>query len=307
MVLFPTVANGQDAIYEINVPASKKTIVREMKENAAIVYSYDGTDGRFSYVDMNAPFCYSAEIPLLEVNDFEIYNDTVYFCGKGGGVAVAGFFDINATFFLGASAQYVFMPSSIPCYIDPGTVSYENILDLKKIEVMDNPRGKPHMLMIGDATCTHSGNMVNRCIVDVYHNGTNWEIAMTQEHESILYFDDIAVTDNFVIAAGHKHPQDGEYLTIFSRPTSPFVNIFNVLFPSGAQPYPVHSAGGMMCYTTAWDEDYLVEHITGDIFATIGHGGYYGLPNNIGGTVLNLYTVTSPYACTVYNRLFRMT
>ena len=302
MALFPSIANGQDAIYEINVPASKKTIVREMKENVAIVYSYDGADGWFSYVDMNAPFCYSAEIPLLEVNDFEIYNDTVYFCGMGGGVAVAGLFDINATFFMGASAQYVFMPSSIYCHMDDPMPNYENIIELRKIEVMDNPRGKPHMLMIGDATCTHSGNMVNRCIVDVYHDGIDWEIAMAQEHESILYVDDIAVTDNFVIAAGHKHPQDGEYLTIFPRPISPTNNIFNGNL-SYYNPilWPVHSAGGMSCYTTAWDKDYLVEHITGDIFATIGYGGQYGPPN---GTVLNLHTVTSPFVCNVYNRVF---
>lgn len=300
MSLFPTIASGQDAIYEIGVPATKKTIVREMKENVAIVYSYDGTDGWFSYVDMNTPDCYSAKIPGLEVNDFEIYKDTVYFCGKGGGVAVAGYFDINATFFMGAPAQYAFMPSSIYCQIDNPFPNYEDIIDLRKIVVMNNPGGQPHMLMIGEATCTHSVNLVNRCIVDVYYDGSDWEIAMTQEHESILYFDDIAVTDNYVIAAGHKHPQDGEYLTSFPRPTNPIVSIFyGCIGSSGTMPWHVYSAGGMSCYTTAWDEDHLVAHITGDIFATICHGGYSGsLPNNLGGTVLSLYNTAS----TVYNR-----
>ena len=192
-------ALGQDAIYEINVPATKKTIVREFNENIAIVYSSDGTDSWFSYVDMNTPDCHSAKIPGLEVNDFEIYEKSVYFCG---------------------------------------------------------------------------------------------------EHESILYVDDIAVTDNHIIAAGHKHPQDGEYLTSFPRPTNPFYNIFNGwLSPLGTQSWSVYSAGGMECYSTVWDEDYLVAHIAGDTFATICHGGFYGSPN---GTVLNLYNTAS----IVYNRIF---
>lgn len=293
-MLFPAIVMGQDAIYELPRIVPKKTIVREFKENVAIVYSNDGTDGCFYYVDLTASNCRYAIVPGLDVNDFEIYEKTVYFCGSSPMGNIVGYFDVYGTFFMGTPAQYAIMPTSLQCHVYDPNICYDDILSLKKLEIMDNPGGLPHILLIGEASCTYSVYSVNRCIIDVYYGTSGWSVAMTQEHQSIYYYDDIAVTDNYVVAVGHKHQSSGEYITSFPRPTNPTDNIFSTISmypPASLQ--TVFSHGGGSQYILPMDEEFLIEHISGDIFATSCHGGYRDYSGLYMGTVLNIYNTVS--------------
>ena len=285
---------AQNTTFSIPV-GSSHSIVREFKENIFIVYNTDGTDYSVSYADLAAGMVLSAQLPAADVTDFEIYNGTVYFCGTAYGTPVAGWFDIVDIFFYGGQIEFSILTNTTACTQYNPLTDYDQVTALKKIEVMPVSGSRPHLLMVGEAACSHMPGKVNRCIVDLYYDGTDWISAVSQAHDNIMYFDDIAVTDNFVVTAGHKHEAEGEYMLLFDRLTPPNANIFvqNISWLTGLCAPEFYMAGGVSQYNPATDEEFLIEHIDGDLFATVCHGTRYFGTTLYEGTVLNLYIASS--------------
>lgn len=280
---------AQNTTFSIPV-GSSHSIVREFKENIFIVYNTDGTDYSVSYADLAAGMVLSAQLPAADVADFEIYNGTVYFCGTAYGTPVAGWFDIVDLFFYGGQIEFSILTNTTACTQYNPLTDYDQVTALKKIEVMPVSGSRPHLLMVGEAACSQLPGKVNRCIVDLYYDGTDWISAVSQAHDNIVYYDDVAVTDNYVPVVAHKHGAEAEYVLQFKRPTAGADNIFTV---TGGFAYPVSAnnyiSGGVWSYSQATDEEFLIRHIKGDCFATVCHGFYNDNSGLHEGTVLNLY------------------
>ena len=295
---FSTMA--QNATYTIPF-STKESIIREFNENVFIVYNSDGTDRTVNYVDLNSMVTLSAKLPPVDIADFEIYDGNVYFCGTAYNYPIAGLFNVVDVFFNGSPINYIILANTLSCNKFSGETDV--VLSLRKIEVMPVADGKPHMVMVGEASCSRYGitDSVNRCIVDLYNDGSNWISAVAQAHDGIMYYDDLTVTDNYVVCVAHKHWAEGEYLVPYHRPLPPQNNVFEQTESiAPVLPLPIsynfmvdnYMSGGGWAYYPATNEEFLIEHISGDRFATVCHGfsnEYTGIRE---GTVLNLYNPT---------------
>lgn len=286
-------AMSQNATYSVLLQ-STNSIVREYGSNVYIVYNINATAGSVNYVDLGSGIAVSAQVPAIDINDFEIYNGSVYFCGSAYGTPIAGMFDINSVFFGGGDIKYILFTSALVCNHYTSTTEYDQVLSLRKIEVLPPISGtSTHLLMVGDASCTKLPGWINRCLVDLYFDGTNWVSAVSQAHDGIVYYDDLTITNNYVVVVGHKHGAEGEYVFRYPKPTITFPNIF-ARAGMGLNPfvYPYLFAGGVYAYDLETDQELLIEHLPGDRFATLCHGFYNDSYGRHEGTVLNLYNPT---------------
>lgn len=287
-------AISQNATYAI-LFNTKESIIREYQENVFIVYNSDGVDRTVNYVDLNSLVTVSVQLPTVDISDFELYDGYVYFCGVAYNMPIAGLFDVVDLFFNGSPIEYITLTNTLSCNRYPGKT--DAVLSLRKIEVMPVPVGNPHLVMVGEANCTNIPDSINRCIVDLYYDGTNWISAVAQAHDGIMYYDDLTVTDNYVVCVGHKHWAEGEYVVPYYRPAPPYDNIFDETASvyGIVPPYFLvynYLSGGVWSYCPATNEEFLIENLGGDKFATVCHGTsseYTGIRE---GTVLNLYDPT---------------
>ena len=282
-------AAGQNTIYSISGLPTTKSIVREYQENRFVVFNNGSAGPSFNLVDLNSMTAESFDMGPVDVMDFEIDNDAVYYCGVVGTQVLVGWFDIP-TAFAGSSPVYFGYLPPMTCTQYTGTDYFTGV---RKIELMATPGGL-HLLVVGEGYCTSDPTHVNRFVADVYYDGYSWKVEATQEHSGIAYYDDVAVTDNYVIPISHKNQSNGEYVYLLSRPTMAYTGLFSYNNPNPyplISNYPVMAYAGFSCHIINMQAEIAIEHIVDDIFVTAyfgryqpsGNGGYYQ------GTILNFY------------------
>ena len=301
-------ACSQNVLYEVTCLPSDRSIVREYKENVFVVYNTGANSNSFNLVDLNSMSVNSIDVGPSEVNDFEIYKDIVYFCGKVGSQALVGWFDIPAVFSGMASVRLTYLPS-MTCPQNTGYTDY--FTNVKKIELMDIGGGM-HLLLVGESYCSREPTLATRFFADLFFNGTDWTFEATQEHSAIFYYDDVAVTDNRVVPVGHKNPSNAEYIYSLPKPLAPYVGIFSSIsfFPIIFN-YSVRAYAGYSCQIIDSLAEIVIEHITGDVFCTAYHG--YATPSGgsgyVNGTLVNVYSggfgVSGRYCVAPYSLKFK--
>ena len=259
--------------------SSLTTIVREYKDEQFVVYAAD-TSKSFCLVDMNGATIKEVSLPTsIFVNDFEILDRMVYFCGEYIARPIVGWFHVDSLFKGLSQIGYVMVPSSLPCSDPYGT--QDIISKLTRITPAAF-NGQLHLLLTGEATCNLSPTL-NHCLVDVFHNGTNWMMAYHQENTGIYYYDDIEVTASEIVIVGHKENTNGEYIQSY---TFPWIN--QDVFAAQTPPIYTYSYGGSD-YIPDMHKDILAEWIDSSKFVTVTYGERFVYPNLIQGTFLNIY------------------
>ncbi|MCR5444915.1 MAG: hypothetical protein K6E96_04425 [Bacteroidales bacterium] len=213
-------ATAQEYIKKVDGIYSDTSIIREYKEDVRIIYSQQGDDKQFIKVTESG-----TTAPLLVLNDdifvsdFEIMEDTLYFCG------VRYFNQLYA--FLG----YIDLTSF------PSTFYGNHFPDMGafyKMEVFRSRNGgEKHIVMTGDA--------VNRgsCVVDVrMPTSGSWSYYFSPADSSWAIFDDVAVTDTRVLASLRTSTQNG-YVYYFNHPA---MNNSFLISPA----FKMHLGGGII-------------------------------------------------------------
>lgn len=296
----------QNELYAVSGLNSKESIVREYSANIFVVYN-SGTGGRsFNLVDLNTMTVKSIDVSPLVVNDFEIYGDLVYYGGNVGLTGIVGWFDITVAFSATPTIRFAYLPA-VSCPIHSG--EYYFFQNVKKLELMDIGGGM-HILLVGESYCTSDPSVVSRCLADVFYDGANWRMEVSHTHDGIIFYDDVAVTDNFVVPVGHKNAANGEYIYDLQKPTVPYIGLFTANTGSLVN-HIIHAYGGYSCYIVDASSEYIIEHITGDIFATACYGMILpsGTSSYVSGTIFNLYNgvglVNSRYCVSPHNYIYR--
>ena len=287
-LLSAATALTQNVLAILPTQDSKVSIVREYSESQFLVYNEGAAGGpNFILADLSTSTYYSMSVPW-RVYDLEVVGKTAYFCGGSGGWPVAGWFNINALFFAGGSITYCTMPQFPPCVQNSSGI--DEILSLKKLEVIDYGSAYNHLVMVGEAKCLVTSSDVT-CIAEIYHDGTGWRLNYQVEHEDIFHYDDIAVTSSEVVVVGHKAYTEGEYVTSFPIPA---LN-GHIAFPTPPlyPPYynhPTYASGGPM-YSPHMTSELLTEDISGtDYFATVCQAKYcLGYGACYEATFINIY------------------
>lgn len=272
---------------------SRGSIVREYRKDVFLVYNDDRT---FNLIEILTGSCLTINLPSITVNDFEIADDTAYFCGNIGSTVVAGWFSVYNAFYAGSPITMVFVPTSLSCAYWPSCT--EEILSLDKLEVIKYNNGFNHLVMVGKATCT-SSTTTNTCIAEIYYNGPDCKLEYQVEHWGAFGYDDVSVTNNEVVIVGHKRESEGEYWTWFTHPA------FNgTMFPSSS-PFnnPTYDAADLPAYYPHNESELLIEDIPGTSrYATVCQAVVCPSPTLCSEyTCLNLYVNCSTlfYRCRI--------
>ena len=230
-----------DFIYEIPNLLPEQAIVRYWQDDQYIIYSEDGSDSYFSLVDYSAMTCTSFKCNYLGVHDFEIDGKDVFFCGNDAVQPIFGFFDIPTLFISGTGMNKIGMGG----WLGAGN---ERITNLKKLE-MHRVNDGERIYMIGESEYVLPFETRHtHCIVDMKH-GTTWNYDFVQEKSATVMYDDVAITDNWVVVVARKNGAHAHYTTAFPKPTFLSNGVLTAY-----SPVPYYTGGANNGYYT--DPDY---------------------------------------------------
>lgn len=220
-VLLPEIVYAQEKTIEVQSQKDSYSIIRETSSGLWLVSSYYLGLTTFSLIDETQPATmqlqlgYISGVDSMRVNDFEIFRDTVYFCGlvwKEKKInAIWGYFPLNG------------FPNVNVSYAISGPSEFTNL----EVFSVDTTTIDLHVVMTGK---------------DIVHQGSSqyWEYIYDEvrtasgvfnQYSSAIFntfylgkFYDIAVTDNNVVIAS-SHP-DATILFVI-KPTSIVTTFFS--------------------------------------------------------------------------------
>ncbi|MBP5542107.1 MAG: hypothetical protein J6X88_10740 [Bacteroidales bacterium] len=188
---------AQEYYKEAENIVSDGSIIREYKEDTRIVYS--------SNIDFNG-FLLVTETgltaPVLEiredsyVNDFEIYNDTLYFCGWSYDALIQNFVG-----FAGYINLVTFPATAIRAYYLP------EFKRLNKLEILHSSFGGPKHIVMTGKTAYDEPTIVDAIVT----SPAAWNFYYTTDDDNNDVYDDVAATATYVVvAAKNTSDQTGD-------------------------------------------------------------------------------------------------
>ncbi len=261
-------AHSQSFYGVVNNASAITTITRAWQDvpQRWVDYSFDGVDGTFYMREEGTTFILTATLRGIQVTDFEILNDTLFFCGNKKNKAVVGSIGINGLF----SGTDVFN-------------IYESYFfeQAKKIAVYKN-NNIFEVAVIGNSSEGHGISHFHWII----WNLTEYNYIETTGME---VFEDVDVTDNYVVAVENKGgvPNGAHYMRLFEKTASPSF----LYSPIGDDIYCIHTSNYSSNHVT---------HISGDTFAVVALSLQ---PNNYYGNLILLYNGTT-YLGSIYTQLW---
>ena len=281
-LLAAAAVSAQDALYETQGLPAGTSIIREYAPGVDIVYLDNGRPV-FLYVDRMGSMVLEVPVPgLVSVSDMEINKDTLYFCGNYNGDPAVGYFDVNDMFFGSSTvefAQVLYTP-----VVSNGNGTFYGALTLTKLEVYRDGNFV-HVLVVMDVEFGTPYADDYTGLIDARYDGTQWIAEIISETTGVFFFDDVAVTGNYVIVIGDKHGATGDYSTFWFLPSSNFIT-------------PLTIPDSLSIYYSP-DVDYfpiskpLIEHIDADMYATAAWGSFEGDTGVVVTIYDNIYTMNT--------------
>ena len=215
MTLLPVGAMTQEITRKIDTHSDEFSIVRETPDGRWLVYNMTNGLSYFSRVSDTATVAemlqlgYNVGSNYTIIHDFEIFNDTVYFCGRTGTKdtpkSIWGYFPLA-----GFPSVNIFVRES----------DYDN---LKKLEVfsVDPIMNEIHVVMLGQI-----GRQ--EMLIDEMRTAPNqFDEARSEVFDHAMRFNDIAVTDSHIVVAAEAIASSAMNKTVFiEKPLSTGVPIF---------------------------------------------------------------------------------
>lgn len=207
--VFSMVLYGQDYIAHMHTNYNADTsIIRKYTDEWSVLYTGSATAGNyFHLVNVNTGYMYSIDVDE-DVTDMEILDDTLYYCGGLYSYwSVMNYFPIQQ-----------FLTGSVS--IKRWRVTPTKMFVPKKLEVF-RVTGGVHAVVVGDIV---TAQRTDSYIVDFWHRAPYqmWDYAYLYTEDKECY-DDIAVTDNYVVASAHVCHSSEIILRVLDKPT--YVNI----------------------------------------------------------------------------------
>lgn len=281
------VTSAQDVIEKYGGEYFRRSIIRSDARHDPIIYGERGSNGSFFRDDPFGVTGNCKKFPLasgLSVNDFVVYDDTVYFCGtKNDTAAIIGWFSVPDVFGSGLANYTLFeVPHPISSYYWVGGQDY--LQEFTRISVVDRPNGR-HILMLGRGRCQvdtiNYGDSLG-VVADLFMDYQNrWQLYYSMDYAVWFSYDDFTVASDTLVVAGHKrmaeYGNSTDYnLLPYPLPDNTNASIFdaytNIPLPSSIV-VPVWSI--TPAYFTASPlspPGIVIEHLTGKAFATLCFG-----------------------------------
>ena len=206
--------------------------------------------------DEGTTMLYALYVDMDTVADFEIYDDTVYFCGKKksavGGAAVMGFFDV---------ASLMSMASA--------NVAYLRVLPMESLDAIEVAAfsGRKHAVTIG------AGLKDEAVVLDAVDETTHWEMNFGKLDEGSYVLKDLAITREHVVVtsrtANHVSASYRGRLWYIKKPAA----TGGSLFPGTVEYDDLDS-------NLFLRDRFMIHSMGGDGFVTAFHAGLYVVGSN---------------------------
>lgn len=210
-------ANEAKAIEQVRYIADDNTnpgsIIRHYDDGVDIVCYHNTAHPYFMMYRQGVPTTNELFLdPMDTVCDFEIYNDTVYFCGKMQermvGHAVIGYFAVADLFNL-----------------NPSNVSYINLPEMTNVWAIEVGwfASRKHVVGVGESI-NSEGMMVD--MIDEY---AHWMVNFGDVGGDTVLLSDLAITQDYVVVTSKRNVNivyTPSRLWYFKKPTMPGYSIF---------------------------------------------------------------------------------
>ncbi len=161
--------------------------------NAIISCHRHSNNSDFVKSHENATHATRFDLPVgMYVNDMEILNGVVYFCGsynvQGTSKGIVGYFNENDFVYGTVNLQYVYV---------------SEYTSLDKLEVyLDNSENSTHIAAIGHTYVSSSAFNTGLIIININGGVVNYGIVPSAIAEQSRYYTDVAVTDKYIVSVG---------------------------------------------------------------------------------------------------------
>jgi len=199
---------------------SSNTIIRHYTNNCNLA-CYHSTNSPFfiAYIDGVAT-TNMMYLPLMDtIYDFEIFEDTVYFCGISkknvSGPAIVGYFDIAS-----------FLSSSLTT-----NVSYVALPSMKTVKAIDVGKFAERKHVVGIGKNLKAEGMM----VDMIEEPSYWNLNFSNVGGDTILLSDLAITSSFVVVTSTRTGAifvPSEFLWYIKKPVTPGQSLFpcNVIY-----------------------------------------------------------------------------
>lgn len=215
-----SVTEAQNSFRHSTTYIGDKTIVRQLNDSVAIAYSQETEEqGYFLYDNYGIELISANMLPYCRIYDFEIYNDTVFFCGKYKHstldiCGLFGFFDINEVFFSGGAINCTYCVFSSTA--NPSEFNLKPTIPWR-MDVFN--KGYTHIAAVG--ACKQQGVLPDpidgTAVYDVYFDGSNWHCEAYSQKPGQNYYTDIVVTDSKVVTVAKSEIYDKCFIRLFDN------------------------------------------------------------------------------------------
>lgn len=279
--------------YEIPV-GSHNSVVRVYGDDQMIVYNRKtGGVGQFLSVKYGQTSVKVFDLPdtAMDVMDFEIMGDTVWFCGvykdaamTGGTAGVVGMFDIAGAFAGIERVHYIILTNWITFnFLNPEEALY--VRNLSRLDVFRDPEMGTVAAMIGDVYLYQSALLQRVAALSafVFPSSNNWQVVSSFPKDGRMVLTDIACLDDMIVTVGHglsnTHCITKTYHRSNGFPMFPFnVYMYDSIYCANADPEGIvlatHVEGNVVGLTQLDKEPGTLLHVL-EFSNTTGHPMMY--------------------------------
>ena len=234
------------------MPDPQNTISRQYENKMTIHYFDDGGKHYFVLQDPSNPnqVIWADFSPYLEIHDFEIYKDFLYFCGErpnaGNPIGIVGFITVDDLFY--NNGQYnICTVNSLSLW---GSSTYSHMTSCDKMDLfVDN--GIIHMAVVGELAHSSDYSELRRTYADIWYDGYGWKGNVMYHKDDLYKPTDITCTDNTVVIAAYDEYRKGAVILVYKKYSQ---------FPN----YPVYSHVIKIDDPVLITDNVLVERLKGD-------------------------------------------
>lgn len=230
---------------------TQNSIIRVYGDGQMVIYNRHASNiGQFMLAKHGQASVSVFNLPTadMDVLDFEIMGDTVWFCGVyknaallGGSAGVVGMFDIPGAFAGSEQVHYTVVNAWLPHPSLYDEAMY--IRNLKRLDVFRDQEMGTVAAMIGDAYLFRSTWDQRVAAVSAYllPSGANWQVVSSFPKDGRMVLTDVACLDDMIVTVGHglsnTHCITKTYHRIADFPILPFdTYMFDSIYCVGANP-----------------------------------------------------------------------
>ena len=198
----------------------QSSITRQYKDKMAIHYYDDGSKHYFVLQDPGNPnqAILADFFPYLEIHDFEIYQDILYFCGKfpngGNPYGIVGFVKIDDLFYNNG----IYNISIVNSLYLWGSSTNTPMTSCDKMDLFEDSYGYVHLAIVGELSHgSYYYSNLRRTYADIWYDGYAWKGNVMYHKDDLYKPTDITCTDNAVVITAYDEYRKGAVILVYKK------------------------------------------------------------------------------------------